>query len=226
MFDPNYLDISKTKFNKLFIVEDKFGDEYEYRCTYDLDIKYTGVETDNVNFNRLCDNKVFHSSGTLSQTYDERPEVLNGIITPEDEKEGTVDAALRDYVDSLQRVTQQFDFISELFNDDLPREIFDKAYNGKTELRNENKLVSFEFDHRKPRVERVTLSYEDGSTYTVATPHPITNADVDRVAPHLSLSLLYARVDEWLQEDYEDTINILNEIFGFDVQTLKGAEMQ
>ena len=83
-----------------------------------------------------------------------------------------------------------------------------------------------EFDHRKPKIDTVVLTYDNGKTFTVNTPHTITNADVDAVAPDLSLSLLYARVDKWLQEDYDSTIKLLNAIFGFDLQTLKGAEMK
>lgn len=226
MFNQRYVDLSKTKFNSLNITEDIFGDMYEYKCTYDLDIKYTNVKTDNASFNNLCENQIFHSADTLVVTYEKRPEVLKDIVSPEDDEEGTVDYAIRDYVDSLKRVTQQFDFVVALMGTDLPKSIFEKAYNGKAELQNNSKLVSVEFDHRKPKIDTVVLTYDNGKTFTVNTPHTITNADVDAVAPDLSLSLLYARVDKWLQEDYESTIKLLNAIFGFDLQTLKGAEMK
>lgn len=227
-FSGKYIDYSKTKFNKFVITEDKFDDTYEYSCTYDLDIKYQNVDTDNKQFNRVCDNQVFHSSDRLVQTHQSRPECLQNVIHKEDEEEDTVDYALRDWVDDeLKRTAQKFDAIIKIFNVNLPKKIFEDAYySGKYELSTENRKVkSIEYDYRKPVVNKLTIMYDDDTSFTVETKKDITNRDADGVIPGMSLPEIYSNVDDWLKEDYEGTLDLLKEIFGFEFDTLKGARI-
>ena len=75
------------------------------------------------------------------------------------------------------------------------------------------------------QVEKITVVYEDGESFTAVLPKPVTNRDVGVVIPGKTLVSLYHDVDGWLKEDYDSTIKLLNEIFGFDVETLRGAEI-
>jgi hypothetical protein len=227
-FNSKYIDYSKTKFNKLTITEDVYENNYEYTCTYDLDIKFTGVNTDNKQFNRVCERQAFHSADRLVKTHQgARPECLKNVVFEEDEKEGTVDYAIRDWLDDMTRDAQKFDAIIGIENINLPKKIFEDAYySGKYELSSDGrKLKSVEFDYRKPEVSKVTVIYDDGTSYMVETKNPVTNKDADGVIPGMSLPEVYSNVDDWLQEDYDGTIEILNEIFGFDFRTLKGASI-
>lgn len=226
-FNGKYIDYSKTKFNKLSITEDIFDNTYEYTCTYDLDIKYHNVNTDNKQFNRLCEEQIFHSDDRIVQTHQERPECLQNVVHKEDEQEGTVDYAIRDWIDEMTRDAQKFDAIINIIGVNLPKKIFEDAYyNGRFELSSsQRKLKSLEFDYRKPTVKKLTLIYDDGKTFTVETKKEITNKDTDGVVPGMTLPELYTQVDDWLKEDYEGTLEILKEVFGFDFGTLKGANV-
>lgn len=227
-FGPNNIDYSKTSFSKFELTEDKYGDKsYEYRCSYALVIKYKNLQTDNKQLNRLAETESFGDSDILVKTYESRPEWLNKYIAPEDDQEGTVDYALNDFIkDRCAKDSAKFQLMVELFGVNVPQKILEKAYSGNYELSNSRKLTSVEFNYRKPAVEAVTISYEDGKTFTVDLNHKVTNRDVDAIIPDMTLPEIYSHVDDWLEEDYEGTLGLLKEIFGFDFQTLKGANVR
>lgn len=226
-FGPNNIDYSKTSFSKFELTEDKYGEKsYEYKCSYALVIKYKDLKTDNKQLNRLAETESFSDSDILVKTLESRPEWLDRYI-PQGSDPEAVDSALDNFVKSrCSHDKTKFQLIVEIFGVDVPKKILEKAYSGNYELSNSRKLTSVEFNYRKPAVEAVTISYEDGKTFTVDLNHKVTNRDVDAVIPDMTLPEIYSHVDDWLEEDYEGTLGLLKEIFGFDFQTLKGANVR
>lgn len=227
-FGSENIDYSKTSFSEFELTEDRFGDKsFEYKCKYNLVIKFQNIDTDNKQFNRLTDTESFKDSNTLIKTYNSRPSWLNKFISPEDDKEGTVDYALKDLVDEkCQKDSSKFQLMYDLLGVDVPLKIFNDAYSGYYSLDNHRKLDSVEFNYKKPKINALTIRYDDGTTFTIDLPKEVTNRDVDSVVPGMTLPEIYSNVDDWLKEDYDGTLSLLQEIFGFDFQTLKGANVR
>lgn len=225
VFDVSMIDESGTQIKELTITEDHYSDKaYEYKCTYDVYMKFKNVKTDNPRFNQFCDSEIFRGKGVEVRNSDKRVDDLNGIVTPEDDKAGTVDEAIQDYIDTqCKTLKEKFKFVLGVVSLDIPKKVFDDAYNGKMELVRDVKVTGIDYDYRKMAINRVTVYYEDDSSLTVETNHEITNRNVQLVIPDMSLITVYNNVEDWLEEDYEGTLNILKEIFGFDLVTLKGV---
>lgn len=224
-FDISMLDKKNTKVNSLEITEDHFNDKsYEYKCSYDIEFKFINVKTDNPRFNQFCVEDKFRGRGTEIKTFTERPKELSGIVTPEDDKEGTVDEAIRDYIEqNCKTLDQKFYFVVDLMSFNIPEKVFEDAYNGKMELIRNVKVRGIEYDYRKMEINYVTVLYDDNSSITVELKNTVTNRDVSLVVPDMTLIDIYSDVEDWLNEDYEGTLEILKEVFKFDLVTLKGA---
>ena len=224
-FEISMLDKKNTKVNSLEITEDHFNDKsYEYKCSYDIEFKFINVKTDNPRFNQFCVEDKFRGRGTEIKTFTERPKELSGIVTPEDDKEGTVDEAIRDYIEqNCKTLDQKFYFVVDLMSFNIPEKVFEDAYNGKMELIRNVKVRGIEYDYRKMEINYVTVLYDDNSSITVELKNTVTNRDVSLVVPDMTLIDIYSDVEDWLNEDYEGTLEILKEVFKFDLVTLKGA---
>ena len=225
MFDVSMIDEQNTKINELTITEDHYADKaYEYKCTYDIDIRFKNVKTDNPRFNQFCETETFKGKGVEVRNTDARPEDIAAVVTPEDDKEGTVDEAIQDHIDNgCKTMKEKFKFVIGAIGVDIPKKIFDDAYNGKMELVRDVKVTGVDYDYRKMEVNRVTIYYDDETELTVEPKRPVTNRDVQLVIPDMSLITVYTEVEDWLAEDYNGTLGILKEIFGFDFVTLKGV---
>ena len=105
MFDVNMIDERGTQIKELTITEDHYADKaYEYKCTYDVYMKFKNVKTDNPRFNQFCDSEIFRGKGVEVRNSDKRVVDLNGIVTPEDDKAGTVDEAIHEEVVKRLRI--------------------------------------------------------------------------------------------------------------------------
>lgn len=225
MFDVSMIDESKTKINELSITEDHYSEKgYEYKCTYDIDMRFKGVKTDNPRFNQFCETETFKGNSVEVRNTDTRPDDLKNVITPEDDKAGTQDEAIQDYIDNVcKTMKEKFKFVIGVVGLDIPKKIFDDAYNGKMELVRNVKVTGVDYDYRKMEVNRVTIYYDDDTQLTVEPKSPVTNRNVQLVIPDMSLITIYNDIEDWLAEDYDGTLGILKEIFGFDFVTLKGV---
>lgn len=216
-FEPEYLDLQNTKFNKFSIAQEEFNGEYEYRCNYEVDIKYHNVNTSDKTFNARAESTSFHDKGLLSNHFkpNERPKEVRNLNTEEE-----FDA----YVAEVSKTTKgKFHLMNILFTENVPKNIFDKAVTGTFQLNSSHKLVSLSYDYRRPTIDKIYVTYDDNTQYTVELPEKVTNESVSRVVPGWTLPYVHAYVSKWLEEDYEVTIGMLNDIFGVDLTTLKGG---
>lgn len=227
-WNDKLVDMSETKFNKLTITEVVYGkNDYEYTCSYDIDVKYHNVKTDNPTVNKYANEVPLHDQGYLTKQYQERPMNMLRLmgVTDEDIKYDTVDGALDDFL-KHSKVNTQLQVVWELFTVNIPRKILEKTYtSGSFQLSKTSKVKDIEFDYRKPSVNKVTVIYENDNTVTVQLKEPITNRSVSTIVPNMTLPEIYSKVSDWLQEDYDSTIELLNEIFKFNLENLKGAKV-
>ena len=119
-----------------------------------------------------------------------------------------------------------FNLVNSLFNYNIPEQAVNNIVDkGEVELPDKKKVKMIEFNNKKSEIDRITVVYDDNSTVTVELPEPVTSKKVDSVIPDSNLLLLYLYQSDWLKEDYESTIGLLNEIFGIDLETLKGGKV-
>ena len=227
-WNDKLVDMSEKKFNKLKITEVVYGEnDYEYTCNYDIDVKYHNVKTDDPTVNKYANEVPLHDQGYLTKQFQSRPMdklKLMGV-TEEDVKYDTVDGALEDFLNH-SKINTQLQVIWELFTVNLPHKILEKAYtSGSFQLSKTNKVKDVEFDYRKISIDKVTIIYEDDSAITVQLKEPVTNRSVSAIVPDMTLPEIYSKVSDWLQEDYDSTIELLNGIFKFNLETLKGAKV-
>lgn len=238
-FKSEWVDFSGTKFNLVSVYEYKGSkDTVTYTCRYDIDVKFKNVSSGDKYVDSLLNKNIMHKKDSISKTYDKnylrddldengRPKWLftKNIITKEDVKEDTVEDAI-DYFLKTSKINTQLQFIADLFGVDIPQVVYlDAVQKSKYEFSNSRKLKTIEYNHSKMQIDKITVVYEDGESFTVQLPKPISNRDVGLVIPGSTLPSLYNDMDKWLKEDYDSTVKLLSEIFGFDVETMKGAEI-
>lgn len=223
------VDLEKSKFDKLIVTEEIFNNEYEYKISYDVTIYFKDFDCGEKSINRIMKSNPSHKTDRFAETYKERPEFLSSkVISKQDDEEGTVDNALADYIDyECKSTASKLQFLVDAFNINIPEEIASKAVNGRIELSDLGKLRFVEFNYKKAEVKNLILKYgdsdDDVTTYTVELRNGVTNDDVDEFIPGKSLLYLYNHVYDWLQDEYDYTIEILNNIFKIDFRTLKGC---
>lgn len=219
-----------TKFNSISIVENVYDNEFEYICDYDVDLKFKDVKVaGDRKLQEYINNNIIKDKRKLSKSYEERPKVLfdYGVVTEFDVEADTVDPAIEDYLNiNKNNIGKLFNLVNSLFNYNIPEQavnnIIDK---GEVELPDKKKVKMIEFNTKKSEINRITVVYDDNSTVTVELPEPVTSKKVDSVIPDKNLLSLYLYQGDWLNEDYESTIGLLNEIFGIDLETLKGGKV-
>lgn len=243
-YDVNNAKIStSSRFNKLSITEELQSDNtYKYFCRYDVDIKFTDVNTSNKLFNNMINKNFLHGSGTLQREHNERPDVLTKkdndgyTIVPQEDidlanedpeaGEDFINDDIEYYIKNKADTMNKLQLVVDIFGHDIPRELLtDAIYNDEYDISNvDNKVKSVTYDVRKPKVDRVVVEYEDGSYHNILVPE-VTNKQVDAVFPGMSLLTLYDEVDNMIAEDYSSTVALLSELFGFNLETLKGAKL-
>lgn len=231
MFDYSYVDLKNSHFESVDISETEYDEgDYEYKCKYKISVKFTEVKSDNATVNRYLSNNVIVDSDRLFKHYNERPmnELSRMGVREEDVKEGTVNYALKDFVDeNINNTEIMISNIMGLFDVNILEKIYNQVYSkGKIELPKGAKVTDVEFDNRRHTADTITIKYEDGQTKTVQLKKPVTDDDVDKYIPGKGLFGLYYKIDRWLKGDYEGTINLLNNIFGVDLETLKGGKIK
>lgn len=227
--------IASIDFKSVSITEDIFNSEYEYKCNYDLNIKYKNISTGDRKLDEYLNTKAIHDKNLLSKTYDSRPSEFEecGALTKEDIKLGKedpniIDSAIQDFLDMNMKDKPGviINLITDIFNYDIPNRIFQNVVSdSKIESADKNKVKNIEYDYRKDDIKRITIYYENGDSVTVETKTPVTNKTIDNVVPGLNILSLYFKLEDWFEEDYDKAIEILNNIFGFDLETLKGAKV-
>ena len=116
--------------------------------------------------------------------------------------------------------------IYDVFNYDIPKRIAqDVIYNSKIELAEGRKVSRVEYNYKKSSIKRVAVFYEDNDFVTVELKSEVTDKNVDNIIPGQTLASVYINQEQWFGENYEKTIEILNSIFGFDLETLKGGKV-
>ena len=218
------LNYEKTKFKEFEVYEDKYSNIYEYICKYSVDVQFSYAGLDDPYLRKICETNVLSEKRNIVVRHDTRPEELQSAIAPQDEEEGTVDYAINDFInENLKTDEAKFKFVNAVFNWDIPEHILDKAEKGEMQLGGLGEVKYVDYDYRKPEVKKIMITYTNGKSYNVGLPKPVTNRNVDMVVPDETLPSIYNSIEEWLGEDYEGTIQILNEIFGIDFKTLKGG---
>lgn len=239
-FESNYslndrfeIDYNKSKINKMTITESKYNDEYTYNGTFDVDLKYI-AKTEDKTFNKVVNESLLHNDGSNTRSYNERCPLFTSekfgigkyapVIHPEDDEAGTVNEAISDWLDQANN-KEKIAIYQYVLGYDIPRQTimyawFEKEYNL---VQDNKKIKSIDYDTRKPKIDRIIINYEDGSWFRLVV-DDISNSDVDSVFPGKSLSSLRSSLNNMLEEDYDGTISLLSELFGFDLKTLKGAK--
>lgn len=228
--------IAEFRFNSMTLTEDIYDNEYEYMCNYDISIKFQNIETGDRKLDEYINTRTFKDSKKLSKDYkDKRPEVLfeTGALTVQDVEESKevpeiIDNALQDFVD--QNIKNKpgvlINLITDLFDYDIPNRVFsDIVYNNKMELEDTRKVKRVEYNYKKSSIKRMSIFYEDDEYITVNLKSEVTDKDVDNIIPNQSLASVYLSQEYWFEENYEKTLEILNSIFGFNLETLKGANV-
>lgn len=225
------VDLERSRVDKLIVTEDIFNGEYEYTISYDMTIYFSDFDGSSKALNRIVRGKPLHKKDRFTKTYKERPEYLKKyVISEHDDEEGTVDEALSDFINyTCTDTAKKLQFLVDAFGVNVPDEIVQKAYNGKMELGDLGKLRFIEFNYKKASIKNLILKYGDSDTdvdtYTVELRQEITDDDVDEYIPGKGLLYLYNNVHNWLREDYDNTIKLLNNIFKVDLTTLKGCNV-
>lgn len=222
-FEDRFVDFDKTEFEKYIIVEDRYDNIYEYRLKYSFDIKFKDVDTKDTGFNKLMNSQPIHDEGTLVHTDDKRPKQITSVLTAEELQQEDIDDALKKYTDSLN-TQQKFDYALKLFGKDLPKTVFEKALMGTISFKSK-RVSDIDYDYRKIALDKIIVKYEDGSSQVVELPHKVTNKDFYNVTGHTQ-PFLYDEIGKWLKSDYEGAIKLLNELFGINLETLKGATIK
>lgn len=218
------LNPNKTRFKIFEIYEDKYSNTYEYTCRYDINVQFSYIDLDDPYLKKICESNVLTERRNIVVRHSERPDVLKSAIAPQDEEEGTVDYALNDFVkEQLKTDKDKLQFVYDVFNWDIPEHIIDKVESGQMQIADLGKVKYVDYDYRRPEIENIMITYTNGNSYKVGLPKPVTNRNVDNVIPDETLSSIYGSIEDWLDEDYEGTIQILNEIFGIDFKTIKGG---
>lgn len=219
-----------TKFNSLSIIENEYDGEFEYICNYDIDLKFKDVKIpEDRRLEEYINNNIIKDKRRLAKSYEKRPNILfdMNIITKEDTEVGTVDEAIDDFLkQNKNNLGILFNLIDKLFNYNIPQKVVNNIVsNGEVELTEKRKVKRIEYNYKKIEIDRISVSYEDGKTVTVDLPKIVTDKTVDNVIPGESLLSLYSKQTRWLREDYESTIELFNEIFGVNLETLKGGKV-
>lgn len=227
--------IEAIHFNSISITEDIFENDYDYTCNYDVSIKYKNIDTGDRKLNEYINNKAIKDSRRLNVTHHERPEILltSGAITEHDIVEGKdnpeiIDAAIEDFlqINKDKKPGTIMNIIYDVFNYDIPKRIAqDVIYNSKIELDEGRKVSRVEYNYKKSSIKRVAVFYEDNDFVTVELKSEVTDKNVDNIIPGQTLASVYISQEQWFGENYEKTIEILNSIFGFDLETLKGGKV-
>lgn len=219
-----YLDLQNTKFDKYVLIEEQYDGKYEYRLKYSIDIKYHNVKTGNISFDNMINTTPLHDEGSYGVTLNERPDVISSFITKEDtETEDGVDKAIAEFVE-VASTSQLLNLTDDVFGKKIPQIVFDKAAIGTMTLK-KKKVKDIDYDYRKISLNKIIVKYDDGTTYTVELPNKVTNKDFYNVTGYTQ-PFLYREIESWLQDDYDGTIKLLNELFGVDLETLKGATIK
>lgn len=229
-FDLSYVDMKDTYFDNIEISETEYGEgDFEYKCKYKIFVKFKDITSDNRSVNKYLSNHKVVDSDRLFKHYNKRPmDSLKDLgVTNEDIKEDTVNYALSDYVNENKNNTNELlKGVIGLFGVDIIAKVYNQAYTkGKVELEKGAKVTDIEFDNRRHETDYITIKYEDGTNKTVKLNKTVTDDDVDKYIPGKGLFGLYYKVERWLQSDYASTIELLNNIFGLDVETLKGGSI-
>ena len=163
-----------------------------------------------------------------SEEFKKTPSVLS-VAGDEATNEEDENEYLYDLVEaSSDKPEVMQDIILGVFNVNIYNDFIKHAREGKSDLVGADKVVDIYFDSSKMSVDKLVVVYEnkDGDQYyeTVFLPETVTNAKVNKVVPGYSLPLVRHKFKSWLEDDYESTIDLANDIFGFDLETLKGAK--
>ena len=227
-YQDSYIDLSNTYFDSLDITETVYaeGDGFGYKCNYKINIKYNEVNSDSNAVDRNLSNKTIVNDREIYKTYQERPvDALKDLgVTPMDYKEGTVNYAISDFIkDNIKNTKLMLDDIYNLFGTDILKMSFDRAYSRGDVQYQKSKVKDVEFDNRRHETNYITVKYEDGTSKTVELGQTVDDDTVDKYLPGSGLFDLYYDIEDMLEEDYESTVEILNNIFGVDIETLKGG---
>lgn len=226
--------ISYIKINRMEIIENIVGEDYDYTCSYDIDIQFTEIETGDRKLDEYLNTKVLKDSKDLQATFKERPKELlsSGAVTKQDVEEAKeipeiINSAIQDFIDQNKdsKPGILINLVKDIFNYDIPNRVFQSVvYDSKVELVDTKRVKRVEYNYRKKSIKRVSIFYDD-DTVTVDLKHEVTDKDVDNVIPGESLVTLYLFQEDWFEEDYEKTLEMMNNIFGFNLETLKGANI-
>jgi hypothetical protein len=226
----NNVDITGCRVSDFEIIETKYDKSYEYSISGKATLKFKNINTGNVSVDTYYNTNSFTDRFLYDSQQNERPKEITDMITPQDIKEGTVNQAIADYIQTSHIESypgKVFNLVENAFSINIPSRMFDYAYNhGSLPLTNKKKVKNIEFNYRKISINSVIVEYEDGTSSVVKLKDPVSNNDVQKVVPDYTLPQIYNDFSSWLDEDYEGTIEMADKIFGFDLETLKGADVQ
>ena len=123
---------------------------------------------------------------------------------------------------------QKASFIFDLVGENIKDKFVEYFSDNKLDLQTKRKVLGLEYNYKKPEIEKVLVLYQgtDEPYYeTVQLKSKVTDKDIAKVIPGSNTLNYYNNFEKWLAEDYESTLEMAKEIFGFDFETLKGANV-